>query len=200
MFGKFNEFRKKKESTFQGRILKGIPNSCRGKAWLYILHPDSAGFDESGKGGKDSRKSRYLRWLKKSPQTLSPAPFAIPLLSPLPEDSTPEDLSNIIVALLSVEPNKLEYSPNLGYIASLLLAYLPVWKAFTAFLYLMTSSKHRASNYFRDASLSKFVKVWDQVLLKKASAVHKKLTALGVEQGIFVNMASDGILEGGFRT
>lgn len=181
MFAKFTWYRKKKEATFQGRIMKGIPNDLRGKAWLYIIHPDSAGFDEGAKASKDSRKSRYARWLKKAPQTLSPPPFAVPGLAPLPEDSTPDDLSNIIVALLAVEPNKLEYSPNIGYVPSLLLGYLPVWKAFTAFLYLMTSSKHRGTNYFRDPSLSKLAKVWDQVLLKKGSAVHRKLLALGVE-------------------
>jgi hypothetical protein len=83
--------------------------------------------------------------------------------------------------MLCAERTKIEYSLDLGYIASLLLRYLPAWKAFTALLYIMESSKRRASNYFHDTSLAKLAEVWDQVLSKKASTVHEKLGALKVE-------------------
>jgi hypothetical protein len=176
MFSKFEYFRSQKKKTLNRRILKGIPNSLRGKAWLYILHPDSVKYDSQSANFKDPRKKRFIRWSKQPLRVLSPPPQWIPGLPPLQTD-----LSNLIIALLAADSTKLEYTPNFGYIASLFLAYLPNWSAFTAFLYLMTASKHRICNYFHENKLANLAAVWDLLLQKKDAKIHQKLLKVEVE-------------------
>jgi hypothetical protein len=180
MFHKFTNFRHKKAATFQGRIMKWIPNSVRGKAWLYIVHPDSVQWDDAARASKDSRRSRFMRWMQKG-ELPNPPPAAIPGLAPVKEDTTGDDLANIVRALLGSDPSKMPYSPNVGYIASLFLGYLPAWRAFTAVLYLFTSSKHRVSNYFHVAQVGEIAKVWERALLKHAAAIQRKFNGLEVQ-------------------
>jgi hypothetical protein len=58
---------------------------------------------------------------------------------------------------------------------------VPSWKAFTAFLYLVTASRYRLENYFHDAKLDSLASVWDLMLLKRVPAVHQKMLEVEIQ-------------------
>jgi hypothetical protein len=184
MLAEYPTFRESKRATLEGRIFKGIPEKVRGKAWLFIGHPASVPF-ELGKAAKPDRREKHYEHWKASAVPLPQAPAGIPGLGPLAGNSA-DDLATLVGALLAVDRTKIPYSPNLGYIASLLLAYLPAWQAGTLYVELFTSSKRRASNYFHEGQVAQLAAVWGLALQKKVPKVHERLLKLGVDHKAYL--------------
>jgi hypothetical protein len=142
--------------------------------------------DEEKKGEEDTRLQRYKKWLEKKKGELNPPPPRIPGLQPFQEESTPDDLSNLILVYLAVEEGRVTYNPNMGYLASIFLGYLTPWRAFTAFLHFFASGQHLAVNYFVADKLETLYKMWNTVFQKRFPALQKKLVSMGVEPQSYV--------------
>lgn len=179
MFRNWKTFRKTKQKVvLDMRVIKGIPDTLRGQAWLYIVHAESVDMDRK-KGDKagDRRKKRYDHYFKKADRE-TPEPLTIAALPP--KDQDPEALGKLLRAYLNADP-EVTYSPLMGYIASLLLGYLPTYLAYYAYLTLMTSTKHKVHNYFKDTEVQEITRVWDVLVQQRLPEVGPKFLELFVD-------------------
>jgi hypothetical protein len=68
----------------------------------------------------------------------------------------------------------------MGYIASLLLAYMPDGRAFTAYLHVMTGKKKAARDFFIPIRLQGLIRAWDYLLGKKLPDVKNRIEDVGI--------------------
>lgn len=179
MFRNWKTFRKTKTKVVLDlRVIKGIPDQVRGHAWFYIVHGESVELDRKRGGkGADRRKKRYDHYFKKGAREV-PDPLRIKGLDPLDGDAG--GLVNLLRAYLNADPN-ITYSPLMGYVASILLGYMPTHLAYFAYLTLMTSTKHKAHNYFKDAEVQEIARVWDVLLQQRLPKIGPKFIQLSVD-------------------
>lgn len=172
-------FRKtKKKVILDVRVMKGIPDAVRGRAWLYIVHGESVEIDRKKPDiAKDRRNRRYTHYLKKAEREV-PEPLRITGLEPKDHDN--DALFKLLRSYLNADTEVI-YSPLMGYMASILLGYMPTHLAYFTFLTLMTNTKHKVHNYFKEAEVQEITRVWDVLLQQRLPTIGPKFLELSVE-------------------
>jgi hypothetical protein len=179
MFRNWETFRKTKtKAVLDLRVMKGIPDAVRGHAWLYTVHGESVEIDMKKSGNSpDKRQKRYNHYLKKGEREI-PDPLAIRRLDPRDRDT--DGLVKLLRAYLNAD-TEVTYSPLMGYVASILLGYMPTHLAYYTYLVLMTSTKHKAHNYFKDSEVQEITRVWDVLLQQHLPNIGQKFLQLSVD-------------------
>jgi hypothetical protein len=186
----FSRYRSKEPGSYIRTIRRGIPDSLRGRVWLYILHEKSEKLDAPSKPGaknqkvKDDRAKHYRHYLKKGPQETSGL-----LVCPwLPGIANPEMLGKvgaILVSYLNAD-SAVRFHPNMGYIASMFAAYMPDVSAWTAFVHLMMVSNHKAHDLFLKNEIGTIVLVWDYFLAQKVPRFKEQLVGFRINHEAYV--------------
>jgi hypothetical protein len=164
---------KKDRAKMESRILKGIPNSVRSRAWQYIIDPKSitprrrATVAELMAGGRASAAS--VRQIELDiPRTFGDFPKFT--------NDLRQQLRCVLIAHANLD-RELGYTQGMSAIAAPLVIYMDVDSAFWCFNSLMRKKRYA----FRDIYLSGFPKlekikiVWLHFLKKKCKRVAKYL-------------------------
>jgi hypothetical protein len=170
MLADLRGFRDGQSQTFAARVRKGIPDSCRARAWLYLIHPPAQRFDAAGVAGKPGQKpsikspliTRLGHYARKG-DIPTPGLRTIPGLLCIETTAAQESLHKLIRAYLHADRSA-RYHANMGVIPSLFLSYMPEGRAFFAFLYLMVGRKRLVRDYFDPASLEVLGRIWERLL------------------------------------
>jgi hypothetical protein len=179
-------FRKGKEPGLSKRVLSGIPDSLRGKVWLYRLDPDFKELEkEAATRGEanstpyhDLRERRYRYYVEMAPPLLSDPDYCT-YLPHVKEPAQQQAIRNLVGAYLAAD-SKNAFNPSLGFLASVLLAYIPPANAFRAYLCLFTNKAHRAHRFFHPKSTNRLCRIWDALLAWKKPKVHAVLAKLEI--------------------
>jgi hypothetical protein len=100
----FANFRKASPEVFEERVMKGIPDSCRSRAWQLILDP--------GAESRPSRKSVDAYFDEEVPSCDSVIRKDIPRTMPHVEMFAKEDVRDSLYRILRAYSNA---DPELGY-------------------------------------------------------------------------------------
>jgi hypothetical protein len=164
MFRKPSKYFKKDRSKMENRILKGIPDSVRSRAWRLIIDPGS--INPAGRRSIDQLVSRRcdegaVRQITLDLHRTLPQ---VPAFTPAVQGR----LKDVLVAYANSD-RELGYTQGMSAIAAPLLLYMDVEEAFYCFKSLM-SGKHYM---FRDLYTAGFPKlfsiktIWENLLHSK---------------------------------
>jgi hypothetical protein len=170
----FSRFRRRHPDRLIGRVIKGIPDSCRSRAWLLLLDPRSE--------SHPIRKSPQY-YYKKNPEPAQwfrtiqvDVPRTMKSWSIADRPQFEESLKRILVAYANEHPD-LGYLQGWASVAGLLLSYMSEMRAFWAFWHLLDSRPHSHRELFNDqfAGFHRFVTLWEMALKVRLPAVAARL-------------------------
>jgi hypothetical protein len=178
----FKTFCKTHRPVFERRVMKGIPDSMRSRAWLLILdkawetHP---------------KRPTVTHYFKKGVPPCDQVIHAdIPRTMPHVEMfsllSVRESLYRVLRAYSNAD-TELGYYQGMAFPAAMLLSYMPETHAFWAFYHLMNGKGHKMRTYYVHdfVNLKQFNKVWDLLILAKYKAIHANLHKLDIDPMIY---------------
>jgi hypothetical protein len=180
----FRAYRSKNKGSYIRNIRRGIPDSLRGRVWLYIVHKQSEQLDQPLNRGsktrsvKDNRMSRYRYYLNKRALE-TPGLLVCPWLPGVTDPAFLAAVQAVVIAYLNAD-RRVSYHPAMGYIASLFVAYMPVASAWTALVHLMSVGKQKAHDLFLTDELADLLLVWDYFVSQKVPEFKTKLTAFHI--------------------
>jgi hypothetical protein len=185
-FKDFRTWRSKNKVAYLRLVQQGIPNSLRSRLWLHIVHGKSEQMDAPSRKTKvkDDRPNRYRHYLNKAARE-TPDLLVCPWLGAMADPALVETVRAVLVGYLNADPD-VSYHPNMGYIASIFVAYMPDVLAWTAFLYLMKVKRHGAHGLFLPNQLTTLVLLWDYFLRQKMREFKDKLTQLHISHEEYV--------------
>jgi hypothetical protein len=178
----FANFRKANPEVFEERVMKGIPDSCRSRAWQLILDP--------GAEARPSRKSIAAYFDEGVPSCDSVIKKDIPRTMPHVEMFATEDVRDSLYRILRAYSNadtELGYFQGMAFSAALLLSYMNEERTFWAFYHLMNDDNHLVRQlYLNDfEGLKKVNKVWSCMLQRKFPRVHSNLLLLAIDEMVY---------------
>jgi hypothetical protein len=174
----FRHYRKGHIDKYEGRILKGIPDACRSRAWYLIL--DSK-FEETAK--RPAFESLIARAVPDSDRVIrADIRKTLPLVSMFTQNDISDSLYRIIRAYVNYDAD-LGYCQGMAFSAALLLAYMPEAKAFWSYWHLMKGTRHMFRNYFLNdfTNLKRMNVVWEALLKKRFPKVAQNFAKYKVE-------------------
>jgi hypothetical protein len=171
------KFRRAKPSVLKRRVLKGIPDSCRARAWLLLLDPAAethprrktprALFDKARPPGIETIDKDIPRTLGYYVQCRNAA-FR-------------ESLRTLLGAYANFDP-EVGYFQGMCYPAAMLLMYMSEMRAFWAFTKIMGAPDYNLRSLFMNgfSGLRHLRGVWDVLFHRRYPAVEAHFLAEGV--------------------
>jgi hypothetical protein len=157
--------------------------------WLYLLHPKSFIFDlhraprlGAPADGPDVWSKRFSHYSAKG---LVPTPglCVCPFLAGMAKPAAVDTVAQIVSAYLQTW-SVVDYSPEIGYTASLFATYMDQGRAFTAFWRLMET--RGLAHLFIGNGVKQFTAVWDGLLTAKAPELRGRFRDLGISHADYL--------------
>jgi hypothetical protein len=176
----FRLFRTVNEELFQRRVMKGIPDSCRSRAWRLIIDPKSA--------DGEPRKQLSSHFKKGVPPTDDA--IKMDITGTLPHvavsSRTRAVLAEPLYRVLRAYANSdkvLGYVQGMGVYAALFLGYMDENQAYWCFYHLLRGAQHMLADFFVNdfMNLRSLNVVWEKILQIKLPKVYDNLRRLKVE-------------------
>jgi hypothetical protein len=147
-----------------------------------MVHPKSEKFDGQATRGRDRWTRRLWHYLRMG-RVETPGLGVCQYLAEMAHPAQVRVVTRIVCAYLRSDKHSQD-APEMGYIASLLVTYMPAGRAFVAFRHLMR--RHDARELYTVQGIAAFRLTWDQVLADRAPDLRKKLMALEIDSSVFV--------------
>jgi hypothetical protein len=176
----FRQFRRAHSGVFLRRVLKGIPDSVRSRAWLYLLDPKSERLDWETGSPNHQLQQRFDDWTQKADTEIGEA-------ESIPGLAISGNNARILQLFHNGQPS-VAFQPAEGLFASILLAYMDEVKAFDAFLHLMAGPKRMAKNYFDPETIKNLAKVWETILRRRKPAAFARMKRRQVRHEDYVSV------------
>jgi len=165
------------------RIMKGIPDSLRGKAWQRLLDP---AFEVEASNRPTIEAMVSIRRPACCDTLEVDLTRTMPKMAMFSSAMAREGLRNVLHAY-SVTDIEIGYVQGMAFPAAMLLAYLPEQPAFYCFLGLMSSRKIQLrwlyANNFQGLGLLN--KVWDWLLADRFKKIDQTLKSGGIISGLY---------------
>jgi hypothetical protein len=164
--------------TFKRRVLKGIPDACRSRAWLLLVDPCF----EASTSVRPSVDHLFTRGVPDADMAIQgDIPHAMPGVALFATNSGRDSLYRVLRAYANLDPD-VGYFQEMAFHAALFLCYMTEQRAFWALNYLM-SGKHQLREFFLNDfdRLKGATEVWDIVLRQNFPDVHGNLRALCID-------------------
>ncbi|OHT01355.1 hypothetical protein TRFO_07592 [Tritrichomonas foetus] len=166
------------------RTLKGIPDSCRARAWKLLL-------ERGEKKKKDKKKENvqafYDRGIPATDHTIRvDIPRTMPHVPKFADSEIRMSLYRILRAYNNADAD-LGYFQGMGFNAALFLKYMNEEDSFWCLYNLMRGKEHMVRNYFANqfSGLKKINTLWEILLEKKFKNVAAKLKQLGIDPMVY---------------
>jgi hypothetical protein len=162
MLGHPDAFFGKKREKLESRILKGIPDAVRSRAWRYII-------DRRWSRASDRTPIAELIARREDSDTIHQIRLDVSRTMPqVPIFATPEvqdALRQLLHAYSNVD-QELGYTQSMAFIAATLLLYMDLEAAFWCFRSLMIAKQYRFRDFYTDGfpKLYELKKIWDYLL------------------------------------
>jgi hypothetical protein len=178
----FKAFLRSHHLQYEGRVIKGIPDACRSRAWYVILDPDAE--------TQPKRPSIAHYYRKGIPGCDGVIRVDIPRTMPHMQMFSQQNVRAVLYRVLRAYSNadkELGYFQGMAFPAALLVAYMSEERAFWAFYYLMRGSKHRLRDYYINEfeNLKELNRVWDVIVQKKYPKIHANLKRLDIDAIVY---------------
>jgi hypothetical protein len=178
----FKTFRKTHRAVFERRVMKGIPDSMRSRAWLLILdkawetHPKRPSVNHFFKTGVPPCDAVIH----------ADIPRTMPHVEMFSLLSVRESLYRVLRAYSNADA-ELGYYQGMAFPAAMLLSYMPEPHAFWAFYHLMNGQGHTLRTYYVHdfVNLKQLNKVWDLMIQVRYKAIHKNLHTLDIDPMVY---------------
>lgn len=180
----FRTFRKGKRAKFLRLVMRGIPESCRARAWSLFLDPKCEGGKAEFPFASASR-----RLVPRGDNTIRTDVARIVGHAHLfTTRDIRESLYQVIRAYITGD-HDIDYWPGMGYPAALLVAYMNDESAYWSFCHFMKGPKRHHRELYTDqfANLNNLNLVWDGILRSKFPKVAANLKKLGIESKDYTN-------------
>jgi hypothetical protein len=178
----FKKFRKNHSSVFERRVLKGIPDSCRSRAWHLIVDPKAEGHPR-----RPSVNSFFEKVVPAINDVIErDIPRTMPGVSMFTQDAARESLYRILRAYCNADP-EFGYFQGEAFYAALFLVYMSEARAFWTFYYLMQGKRHMLRTMFMHEfdGLKRINIVWKHIFEKRYPKVYKAVTDMGCDPMIY---------------
>jgi hypothetical protein len=178
----FRKFRKANPEVFERRVMKGIPDSCRSRAWQLILDPKA----EKHPKRKSVNSFFSIGVPPCDGVILRDIPRTMPHVEMFSQENVKDSLYRILRAYSNADP-ELGYFQGLAFSAALLLSYMNEPRAFWAFYHLMNDPGHAVRQMFirEFEGLRKMNKVWMHVLGLRYPKIAANLKSCGIDEMIY---------------
>jgi hypothetical protein len=177
----FYRFRRSHPDIVERRILKGIPDSCRSRAWHLMVDPKC---EISGK--RRSVDHYYVKGVPESDHVIQvDIPRTMPRVPMFAKNDARERLYRVLRAYSNADP-ELGYFQGMAFWAAMLLTYMTEEDAFWSFWQIMRG-KHKLRNFFLDSfqNLRLINKVWDTILATLYPKFWENLTRLEIDHMLY---------------
>jgi hypothetical protein len=173
---RFRDWRKAHSRIFERRIMKGLPDICRGRVWYELLnskHDESPGpiVETLYKHGTPEC-DRAIR---------ADIARTMPLIAGFSMNNVSDALYRVLRAYANAD-EPLGYSQGMAFYAGVFLQYMPELKAFWAFWQLFQGNKHALREYYLNngQTIKDVSRVWTFFLERKFPKVHAHFKQMGV--------------------
>ena len=187
MFENFTKFRIYHRDVFERRVKKGIPDTWRARAWVWILDRVA---EKEYREKKRQRRDVGFYFDKGVPDTddviRNDIPRTMPSHSLFSEDDTRERFYRILRAYANASQG-----PDFGYVqgmafpAAMLIAYVPDdYEVFWAFMHMMNGERLGLAKMYqgRFDGLHKLNQVWGYIMKHRYRAVYDHLAEVCVQE------------------
>jgi hypothetical protein len=178
--GGLSQVRISRSRVFKRRVLKGIPEACRGRVWYELLDSEAGG----GAGKlRPTVESLFSKAVPESDQLIRvDLPRAIPFMRMFSQRNPEESMYRLLRAYSNAD-SEVGYLQGMAFFAALFLSYLDETRAFWAFWQFMQGSRHEFSKFYSQnfARLRELNRVWDALLEKKYPKVAKNLKRVQID-------------------
>jgi hypothetical protein len=170
----FRAFRKTHQAVFERRVMKGIPDACRCRAWYELLDSKPVGPGEKPRPTVDylvrQREPACDRVIQVD------IPRTMPHVRMFAQDDVRESLYRLLRAYSTLDSEN-GYFQGMAFSAALLRSYMGEERAFWAFYQLMHGSKHQIHEFYINgfARLRELNRVWEVLLQKKYPKIAQNL-------------------------
>jgi hypothetical protein len=178
----FKTFRKKSPAVFEGRVMKGIPDSCRSRAWHLILDP---------KAELHPHRPKVQTLFDKAVPPVNDVilrdiPRTMPGVVMFQKQEVQDSLYRILRAYSNIDPDT-GYYQGFAFSAALFLLYMNEARAFWAFYHLMQGKKRMVREIYKNGfqGLTKLNTVWAYLFQKKYPKVAATVEKIGVSPMIY---------------
>lgn len=184
-FGKFRVYHRNK---YEERVRKGIPDTWRCRAWVWIL--DKLAEKEESTGNR-TRKDIMFYFNKGVPDEDDVIKKDIPRTMPNNQMFFKEDTQERFYRILRAYTNastQYGYVQGMAFPAAMLIAYVPDdYQVFWAFMHLMNGERIGLARLYQGNfdGLRNLNLVWDLILKKKHRAIWKNLNQLSIEHMMY---------------
>jgi hypothetical protein len=178
----FRNFRKEKRAKFCRRVMRGIPDSCRARAWSLLLDPNC-------EGGK--REPAFAAMFRNAvPRSDAKIRTDVGRIVGRVGVFTTRDVSESLYRLLRAYVNsdrEVDYWPGMGCPAALLISYMNDEDAYWSFRHFMGGSKRCYREFYRNqfTNLNYLTLVWEEVLGARFPKVVANFQKLNIESSYY---------------
>jgi hypothetical protein len=183
MFREWDSFREKKLSKLHERVMKGIPDSLRGKAWQHILDRKF----EQEVGSRPPIPTLVAMGRRDCVDTVEvDLARTLPNVAIFSDKEVRDSLKAILHAYTNVDP-ELGYVQGMGFLAGMLLVYMDEARAFWCFMRLMAGEKFQFRRlYMNDfEGLNLLNSIWELLLSQRFPKVSANFKQKGVMSGLY---------------
>jgi hypothetical protein len=180
----FRTFRKINKEVFTRRVMRGIPDGCRSRAWQLIIDPKSA--DNEPRKKVSDFLDRGVPPTDEAIQLDIPRTIEYVALSSKTKSIIQGPLYRILRAY-AISNKALGYVQGMAVYAALLVGYMDEDQAFWTFQHLLHGTKHLLADFFMENFLNlRFLNVvWNKVLQIEFPKVYANFTRLKVDPMIY---------------
>jgi hypothetical protein len=166
-------------SSIQKRVLKGIPDTMRSRAWWHLLDP----VDEAEISRRPSIAQLIARGRARCCDTIEvDLRRTFPRMVDFSKAATVDSLRDVLHAYSNYDP-ELGYIQGMAFIAGMFLCYLEERRAFWCFQKLMNGPIFRYGMVYRDGfkGLSQLFEVWGWILAQIYPKIAKHFNDCRIE-------------------
>ena len=185
MLAHWAEYRKHRNDKIESRVMKGIPESIRPRAWQLLIDPECDKMQAEGKRAAVADMVAYGR--DKCCDTIEvDLHRTMPKMRNFNDQKVIDSLRNVLQAYSNVD-KELGYIQGMGFLAAMFLSYMDETSAYWCFANLMNGPVFKMRWLYIDqfAGLQELCTIWELLLKERYPKVLKALTKNNVVPQIY---------------